>query len=99
MRARARAEVGSDFARLKDEIIAVISQALTSAGHGAKDKATHVYGAARQRGTQAVKGLQGSVAANPLTSLAIAAGVGMLFGMVCRRRRGSRERRSEDSGS
>ncbi len=92
-------DVGSDFARLKDEIVAAITQAFSSARHGAADKAAEVYGAARKRGEKAVHSLEHSVASHPLASVSIAAGAGMLLGMFLLRRHRARAQSDEGSAS
>ena len=76
------AELGGDLAVLKDEIVSAVKQAFASA----RETGGEAYENAVDRTTDAAKRLGDSVTANPLTSIVVAAGVGLLLGLFMLRK-------------
>ncbi|MGA2499935.1 MAG: hypothetical protein ABSH20_19530 [Tepidisphaeraceae bacterium] len=80
------AELGGDLAHLKDEIVNAVKQAFASAREGARDKASDACESALDRSADAAKRLGTTIIDNPLTSVAVAAGVGLILGLFMFRR-------------
>jgi ElaB/YqjD/DUF883 family membrane-anchored ribosome-binding protein len=81
-------EVKTDLLQLKEDVMAAVRSAIAAARDGVYsggEKVTEAYDAARERGAEAVENVEKSVSRHPLTSIAIAAGVGMLVGLFMRR--------------
>ena len=75
-------ELGGDLAHLKDEIVNAVKQAFASARETGSDACENAV----DRTSDAAKRLGDSVTANPLTSIAVAAGVGLLLGLFMLRK-------------
>ncbi len=76
------AELGGDLGHLKDEIVSAVKQAFASARETGSDACENAV----DRTSEVAKKLGDSVTENPLTSIAVAAGVGLLLGLFMFRR-------------
>jgi len=74
-------EVGSDLNRLKTEVVAAVKEALNATFGDAKGKASDAYETLREKSSDYAHTVEQTVVRRPLTSLAIAAGVGLLLGL------------------
>jgi len=83
---QASSDVGHDLARLKNEIVTVVREALSTAFDGAQDKAAGAYDSLKSSSNAAAKSLQKNVVSHPLATLAVACGVGLVIGCLMTRR-------------
>lgn len=78
-------QLKSDIARLKDDFRKILDDSLSVARAGtgsAKNTLNNKFSDVQERGQEAVKSLEEMIEERPLTSLAIAAGVGFLLGKL-----------------
>jgi len=81
--------VGEDLTQIKDNLSSTAHDVAAAARSGyaaAKERAASTYEGARERGLEATETLQARIKESPVTSVAIAAGVGLLLGIVLARR-------------
>jgi ElaB/YqjD/DUF883 family membrane-anchored ribosome-binding protein len=71
----------SDVGQVKDDLVTMARDA----GEAAQHRLSAVTDTARERSIEAVDSLRHSIADRPLTSIGIAAGVGLLLGLCLRR--------------
>jgi len=82
---QASTDLGHDLARLKNEIVAVVREAMSSAFDGAQDKAAGAYDSLKTTSSAAAQNLQKNVRSHPLATLAVACGVGLVIGCLLSR--------------
>jgi ElaB/YqjD/DUF883 family membrane-anchored ribosome-binding protein len=88
------ASLKEDIARLTDTVSGLVrtqtdaaGTALREAMGGARDQFSQAAGQAQESAIGAIADLERRIEKNPLTAVLIAAGVGMIFGMMNRSRR------------
>jgi len=88
------ASLREDIGRLSDAVASLVraqtdvaSAALKDAMGGAREQFSQAAGQAQESALGAVADLERRIEKNPLTAVLIAAGVGMVFGMMNRSRR------------
>ncbi len=77
--------VGQDVTQIKKDISTLAKDASGAAHTGlgvAKESLTHSLEVAKEQGDKAVETLRDTVVKHPLTSVGVAAGVGLLVGIV-----------------
>jgi len=78
-------DVGSDLNRLKSEVVSAVKEALSSTFGDVQGKASDAYETIRDKSSDYAKNVEKAVLRRPLTSLAIAAGIGLLMGFCMSR--------------
>lgn len=81
--------VGEDLSKVKDDLNNAAHDVAAAAKSGyaaAKERTAHAIEGARERGEEMTESIQSRIKDNPLAAVAVAAGVGIVLGMlVCRR--------------
>lgn len=78
-------QLKSDFNRLKEDFRKILDDSLSVARAGtgsAKDSLSSQFGSVQDRGQEAVQSVEQMIQDRPLTSLAVAVGVGFLLGKL-----------------